>query len=373
MPFWIVRNDIVNMKVDAVVNSANPRARIGAGVDSAIYQKAGWLRLLAARKRIGALRTGEAAATPAYALPAKHIIHTVGPVWKDGKAGEEKALYSCYRESLRTAAGLGCESIAFPMISTGAYGFPKDLALKTAVSAISEFLLEHEMTVYLVVFDRKSFELSGKLFEKVDAYIDETYVSLAKMEQYQAVEQTRIMDEDAVEGGVLEGQIHSGRREGRTPEPEELVSRTKAAKSSTEESGVLWAPSVGKGGIQSGRSLEDLISQVGETFSQSLFRLIDEKGKTDVEVYKRANIDRKLFHKIRSNEHYHPSKKTVLALAIALELNLDETKDFLARAGLAFSPGSVSDLIVQYFIMNKVYDIYQINLSLFDHDQQVLG
>lgn len=350
MSFQIVRNDILNMKVDAIVNSANPRARIGAGVDSAIYKKAGWIRLLASRKKIGSISPGHAAATPAYALSAKHIIHTVGPIWINGESEEEKTLYSCYRESLRIAAELKCESIAFPMISTGAYGFPKDIALQIAVSSISEFLLKNEMTVYLVVFDKKSFELSGKLFEKVDAFIDESYVISAREEQFRAVERTCMIDDEAVEHDIP----------------------VEAARSSCKNP-YTARPSAKAVNIQSERSLDYLISQVDETFSQKLFRLIDESGKSDVEVYKKANLDRKLFSKIRSNENYQPSKRTALALAISLELNLDETKDFLSRAGLALSPASISDLIVKYFIINKIYDINQINLSLFDHEQQTLG
>lgn len=355
MAFQIVRNDIVKMKVDAVVNSANPRARIGIGVDSAIYYKAGVLRLLKARKKIGDIAPGQAAATPGFGLEAKYIIHTVGPVWKDGEQGEQGLLYSCYRESLKLAAELGCESIAFPMISTGAYRFPKALALQTAVSAISEFLMQNEMEVYLVVFDKKSFELSEKLFSGVDAFINEQYVSEAKRRQ----------------GGteVFESTLPLPMRNSQVFE--ERAPMVQRLESMTEPDGEVSAFYSRKS--VKARSLEEVISQLGETFSQCLFRLIDEKGKTDVEVYKKANLDRKLFSKIRSNENYQPSKKTALALAVSLELNLDETRDFLAKAGLAFSPCSVSDLIVQYFIMNGVYDIYQINLSLFDHNQQTLG
>lgn len=357
MSFHIVRNDIVNMAVDAIVNSANPHVRIGAGVDGTIYRKAGALRLLAARKKIGELQPGQAAVTPGFGLRARYIIHTVGSVWQDGAHREGELLYSCYRTSLELALKLGCESVAFPMISTGAYGFPKDKALQTAVSAISEFLMHHEMTIYLVVFDRRSFELSGKLFENVDAFVDEKYVTEA----------------DRLARSLLCSMpLGAERRTGDT----EVVNQANARQvclglgleRRTEGTEGLTAAEAVKA-----RSLEEVISQLGETFSQCLFRLIDEKGKTDVEVYKKANLDRKLFSKIRSNEKYQPSKKTVLALAVALELNLDETKDFLGKAGLAFSPGSVSDLIVQYFIMNEMYDIYQINLSLFEHEQQTLG
>lgn len=421
MSFQIVRNDIVNMKVDAVVNSANPQAQVGAGVDSAIYRKAGTFRLLAARRKIGKLQPGQAAATPGFGLPAEYIIHTVGPVWRDGMQGEERLLRSCYQESLRIAAELGCESVAFPMISTGTYGFPRDRALQTAVSAISEFLMHHEMKVYLVVFDRKSFELSGKLFENVDVFIDEKYVSDAERRKYEMFRTERDSRSESEESAILSADIpeseeepelrrkrspFSERADNSAVLPTHLKKINKPAGLPPlfeSDSPVEVPPFPARSGRAAGlsscmessecamaqmaeekeskapaekkrvRSLEDLISQVGETFSQCLFRLIDEKGKTDVEVYKKANLDRKLFSKIRSNEKYQPGKKTVLALAVALELNLDETKDFLGKAGLAFSPGSISDLIIQYFIMNEVYDIYQINLSLFDHDQPTLG
>ena len=176
MSFEIVRNDITNMRVDAIVNTANPRPVIGSGVDALIHAKAG-PRLLQARQRIGRIGAGHAAITPGYDLVAEFVIHTVGPVWRGGFFGEEKLLRSCYDSALKLALEQGCGSVAFPLISTGNYGFPKDKALQIAISAFSSFLMEHEMRIYLVVFDRTSFILSEKLFRDVASYIDENYVA----------------------------------------------------------------------------------------------------------------------------------------------------------------------------------------------------
>lgn len=362
MPFQIVRNDITAMHVDAIVNSANPRVKIGYGVDSAIYKKAGWEALMAARTQIGEISPGSAVMTPAFGLSARVIIHTVGPVWEDGNHGECRVLRSCYDHSLQLAAQLGCESIAFPLISTGTYGFPKNEALQIAVAAIREFLDEHEMDVYLVVFNRQAFELSGQFFDKINSFIDEKYV------RESCGEQMKLSDDP--ETGRRARRVMEERSVYRMPEP--VSPKTIRNDADAMPSASFGADRCLAGKSRKKRSLEDVLSQVGETFSESVMRLIREKEKDEVEVYKKANIDRKLFSKIR-NKSYKPSKKTAISLAIALELNLDEAKDLLARGGFAFSPGSISDLIVEYFIINEVYDIYLINLSLFEHDQPTLS
>lgn len=183
MPFEIVRNDIVNMQVDAIVNTANPDPVIGSGVDSGIHKAAG-AKLLAARQKIGCIAPGDAVVTPGYGLDAKYVIHTVGPVWKGGNCHEEQILSSCYRKSLELAKKYQCESIAFPMISTGNYEFPKPLALQIAVREISTFLMENEMQIYLVVFGREAFALSEKLFKSVSSYIDENYIRSKTLDEY---------------------------------------------------------------------------------------------------------------------------------------------------------------------------------------------
>ena len=344
MPLEIVRNDITKMQVDAIVNTANPRPIVGGGVDRAIHRSAG-AELLAARKKIGSIATGEAAITSAYRLPAKYVIHTVGPVWQDGKHGERELLSLCYRNSLALATEHGCASVAFPLISAGVFGCPAEIAIATATQSIRDFLAEHEMDVYLVVFDRKSFRISESLFEDVQSYLDEMYVEELLDEEYR--------DDD---------------RDRRRFSLEEPVSLEEAAMPNLEFSAPL-----GKSAAPKARSLADLLDEIDDTFSEALLRLIDAKGKTDPEVYKRANVDRKHFSKIRNNPLYQPSKATALAFAVALELNIDETKDFIGRAGYAISHSSKTDIIVEYFIEREEYDIFTINEALFAFGQPSLG
>lgn len=329
MPFEIVRNDIVNMKVDAMVNTANPRPIIGAGTDKAVHDKAG-ARLLLARKEIGNIAVGEAAITPAFDLDANYVIHTAGPIWRDGKSSEEALLASCFKNSLRLAKEKECESIAFPLISTGSYGFPKPLALQIAVREISSFLMENEMQVYLVVFEKQSFELSEKLFKSVSSYIDANYVS-DKMNLEYGTSKLRRFDY------------------------EEMLLR----ESSYEITSKI-------------PNLDGMLNNLDKGFSETLLYLIDRTGKKDSEIYKKANVDRKLFSKIRNNVNYKPSKATALAFAIALELSMDETDDLLARAGIALSQSNKFDVIVRYFIENKKYDIFELNSVLFEFDQPLI-
>lgn len=329
MPFEIVRNDIVNMKVDAIVNTANPRPIIGAGTDKAVHDKAG-ARLLLARKEIGNIAVGEAAITPAFDLDARYVIHTAGPIWKDGRSGEEELLASCFRSSLGIAKKKDCESIAFPLISTGSYGFPKPLALQIAVREISSFLMENEMQVYLVVFEKQSFELSEKLFKSVSSYIDANYVS-DKMNLEYGTSKLRRRDYE-------EMLLHESSYEITSKMP----------------------------------NLDGMLNNLDRGFSETLLDLIDRTGKKDSEIYKKANVDRKLFSKIRNNVNYKPSKATALAFAIALELSMDETDDLLARAGIALSQSNKFDVIVRYFIENKKYDIFELNSVLFEFDQPLI-
>lgn len=329
MPFEIVRNDIVNMKVDAIVNTANPRPIIGAGTDKAVHDKAG-ARLLLARKEIGDIAIGTSKITPAFDLDANYVIHTAGPIWRDGKSSEEALLASCFKNSLRLAKEKGCESIAFPLISTGSYGFPKPLALQIAVREISSFLMENEMQIYLVVFEKQSFELSEKLFKSVSSYIDENYVS----------------DKTSLEYGTSKL---------RRFDYEEMLLR----ESSYEITSKI-------------PNLDGMLNNLDKGFSETLLYLIDRTGKKDSEIYKKANVDRKLFSKIRNNADYRPSKTTALAFAIALELSMDETDDLLARAGIALSQSNKFDVIVRYFIENKKYDIFELNSVLFEFDQPLI-
>ena len=337
MPLEIIRNDITKMTVDAIVNAAKESLLGGGGVDGCIHRAAG-PELLAECKTLGGCKTGQAKITKAYRLPCKYVIHTVGPVWQGGKQDEREKLASCYRTSLVLAREHGCETVAFPLISSGVYGYPKDQALRVAVDTIGQFLLENEMTVYLVVFDRAAYQISGKLFADIAEYIDDHYV-----------------DEHS------DSRREQLRRLNRLEMEESMV---------CEESAAPCAP-MAVGAV--GGSLDDLLQDLDAGFSETLLKLIDRTGKKDSEIYKKANVDRKLFSKIRNNPAYKPSKATALAFAIALELDLEETKDLIARAGFALSHSSKFDVIIEYFIKQKNYDVFAINEALFAFDQSLLG
>ncbi len=340
MPFSIVRNDITKMKVHAIVNAANTDLKIGGGVCGAVFNAAGERRLQAACEKLAPIKTGEAVATPAFALPAKYIIHTAGPIYKDGKSGEEELLRSAYTNSLNLALEKKCKSIAFPLLSSGAYGYPKEEALHVATEVFRNFLSEHDMDIYLVVFDKSALSISKKLLYEVKSYIDEHYVEECPFSR-------RSLSERAAE--FLEA--------ARPAIPKKHLPTALGG------APVQGLPSV----------LKEDFFKLDESFSETLFRLIDAKGKDEVEVYKRANIDRKLFSKIRSQKDYTPSKRTVIALAVGLELSIEETDDLLKRAGYALSQSKKFDVIVEYFITNEKYDIIEINTVLFDFDQQLLG
>lgn len=344
MPFEIVRNDITHMCVDAIVNSANPRPVVGLGTDSSIHKKAG-PELLAARQKIGPIPMGQAAITPAFHLNAKYVIHTVGPVWDGGSYGEETLLRSCYDQSLKLALAYGCQSIAFPLIATNNYGFPKDKALQIAISAFSEFLLEQEMMIYLVVFDRSAYRLSEKLFHSIASYIDDHYVDVWK---------------DAVYGGeqAYRQQASSRRRD------IELF-----RKRSVQEDTLPCAPMP----MPMAASLPDFLKQADAGFTETLLTLIDKTGKKDSQIYKKACLSKQHFSKIRNNPDYKPSKATAIALALALELDLEATKDLIGRAGYALSNSSKFDLIIRYFIEQKNYNVVEINMALYEFDQSLLG
>ena len=328
MPLIIVRNDITKMKVDAIVNAANETLLGGGGVDGCIHRAAG-PELLAECRTLGGCKTGDAKITGAYRLPCRYIIHTVGPVWNGGKYGEREQLASCYRTSLALAKERGCETVAFPLISSGVFGYPKDQALRVAVDTISEFLAENDMTVYIVIFDRAAYQIGNKLFADIAAYIDDHYVDAHTDSRR---ERMRRM-------GVVESRMLTAYED---------------------------APmAVGR--------LDEALAHLDTGFSETLLKLIDRSGKKDAEVYKKANVDRKLFSKIRNNPDYKPSKPTAVAFAIALELNLRETRDLIARAGYVLSPSSKFDVIIEYFIMQRDYDIFKINEALFAFDQSLLG
>ncbi len=336
MPFTIVRQDITKMEVDAIVNAANTELKMGGGVCGAIFSAAGASELQAACDGLAPIRTGEAVITSGFRLPAKYVIHTAGPVYRDGRSGEEALLRSAYLNSLKLAAGKGCESIAFPLISSGIYGYPKEEALRVATEAIRSFLEDRDMDVFLAVFDRAAFAVSEKLLGEVQSYIDEKYA---------------------------EERLGKERRRDRLFELRQFHKTEYVAESRSMPKKEILDP----------RYLDRAIHSLEDPFSVKLFKLIDSRGKSDAEVYKKANLDRRHFSKIRTGKGYTPGKPTIIALSIALELTLEETADLLRRAGYALSRSSKFDVIAEYFIVNGRYDIFEINEVLFKFGQQLLG
>lgn len=391
MPLQIIRQDITKIECDAIVNAANQTLLGGGGVDGAIHKAAG-KGLLFECMRLGGCKTGQAKITKAYKLPSKFVIHTVGPKWKGGNSNEEDLLKSCYKECLKLATENNCESVAFPLISSGAYGYPKDRVLKVAVDMITEFLLDHDMLVYIVVFDKSAFQISEKLFAEITSYIDEKYVDTHFdfnrtrsdiSDESTLLAETRILP-DSYETNELQAPKASDVLEP-SAQPKtsaRLKAPARPRKSQSlpgttdmpREKSVLRCPEyeVTESAL-SPLSLDEAVNQLDESFSQMLLRKIDEKGLKDSECYKRANVDRKLFSKIRSDANYKTSKTTAIAFAIALELTLDETKDFLMKAGFALSHSNKFDVIIEYFIKNGNYNVFEINEALFAFDQSLLG
>lgn len=358
MPLNLIRNDITKVACDAIVNAANSTLLGGGGVDGAIHKAAGRGLLLECMK-LGGCKPGQAKITGGYRLPCKYVIHTVGPKWRGGKNGEKETLQSCYREALRLAEAHGCESVAFPLISAGVYGYPKAQAFRVAVDTITEYLLKSDMLVYLVIFDKAMYQISEKLYGDIAAYIDDCYV-----ERHTDTELERNRRMLSGESMPLAPQFPAAPCTPAEPNVDTLLA---------EESTVTLQKALEFPDAQPIDNLEQALQQLDESFSEMLLRKIDEKGMTDAACYKKANIDRKLFSKIRSNRLYKPSKPTALAFAVALELPLSETKDLLQKAGFALSHSSKFDIIVEYFIRHGVYDIFEINEALFAFDQSLLG
>lgn len=347
MPLEITRNDITTMRVDAIVNAANNRLDHGGGVCGTIHTAAG-PELLAACRALNGCATGEAKMTLGYRLPAQYVIHTVGPVWRGGNAGERELLAACYRNSLRLARRHDCASVAFPLISSGIYGYPKNEALKVATDTIRDFLFESDenadMLVYIVVFDRDSFRISSKVYAQIAETIDDRYAE-------EHTDSSRRMPLFAPSVFL-----------------EEVAAPVRAPRF-----GKAQAPDQDAVPVRRAASLEDALHRIDESFSQMLIRKIDEKGMTDPDCYKHANIDRKLFSKIRNDVHYKPKKTTALAFAVALRLSLEETRELLFKAGLALSRSDQFDIIVEYYLRSGQYDIFEINNALYRFDQPILG
>lgn len=415
MPFLLIRDDITKVRADAIVNPANESLTEGRGTSCAVFTAAGERLLTEACQRIGHCDPGKAVITEGFHLPASYIIHAVGPVWQGGNQGEEEILYSAYMESMKLAGERHLGSVAFPLLSSGSYGYPKEEALETAVSAIRDFLAEHEMTVYLVVYDAKSLAVSQRRFAHIEEYIDEHYVEendedfhgftnapgpLSTHMAPAAPPPSKKETADKKGGGLRKNLFgRGGRRQSRpsaagevppSPPPAQNLPQPSAApargfppsESPAHNLSPRQAPQPDFTAVprpmqatpaKKIRLLDDIMLHMGETFSQMLLRLIDERGLADPDVYHKANIDRKLFSKIRTNVNYSPTKKTVMAFAIAMELSLDETKDLLQTAGYSLSSSSRSDVIISFFLENQIYDIFEINEMLFYYGQPILG
>ncbi|MBG0767987.1 MAG: macro domain-containing protein [Spirochaetaceae bacterium] len=326
MPFFLVQNDITKMQSEAIVNAANTALLMGGGVCGAIFRASGIQEMTKACAPLSPIKTGEAVITPGFSLPARYVIHTAGPVYHDGKSGERELLQQCYSNSLQLAVQHKISSLSFPLISSGIFGYPKQEALEVARTTIEQFLAKHELTVYLVLFNKESFLAGTKLHTSIEQYIEEQYVQKHALKR-------DMLEIEAMELGSAE--------EIRSP---------------------FYEP-----------NLAEALSNLDEPFSDSLRALIQAKGKTEVDVYKKANIDRKLFSKIRSGNGYTPSKRTVLALAIALELSLEETEKLLRKAGYALSHNNIFDIIIEYCIVHKHYKVLEVNEVLFSYDQPLLG
>ena len=388
MPFKIVRNDITKMKVDAIVNTANPRVRVGRGVDEAIYSAAGWDKLMKEREKIGPMARGSAAITPGFDLPAKYIIHTVGPKWdEEDPEPAKRQLRNCYDNSMSLALEYGLKSIAFPLISTGSYSFPKETGLKIAYDTISRYLYASEMDVYLVVYDEEAFSLSKNLMDDIDEFIDSRYIEetkayfgkaeeLWKMETG-SFEPARAMPNAPSSKALKEISELPGsapkksrsilrhilpKKSERTEPQEDISDRYLEARDYDLEVSVEPKEI---NAFTKYDSLEDLLKNAGETFQDRLFRYIDNSGLTDVEVYKGANISKQTFSKLKQPGHM-PKKRTVLALAISMKLSVDETRDLLESAGHAFSPSDKIDLAVQYCMYKGIYSIFDVEHILFE-------
>ena len=341
MPLQIIRQDITKMRVDAIVNTTNEEMIGYSGVDLAIHTVAG-AELDAECAKLAPLGLGQAKLSGAYGLPCKYVIHTSGPVWRGGLVGESIILRSCYIESLKLAVKSDCRSVAFPLISSGVYGYPKDQVLKFAIQTITEFLFDHELTVYLCVFDKESYSFSQKLFSDIQEFINDEYVDEHDEDFYDNYDNS--VDEIPMAKCI------------QAPMCADAMMPRKRETSSA-----------------AGKSLREYMKQMDRSFQEMLFDLIDESGMTDVECYKKANVDKRTFSKIKGNKDYKPSKQTVIAFAISLQLDMDTTQELLATAGFTLSRSKVFDKIIRYFIHNGNYDIFEINEALFEFDQVLLG
>lgn len=343
MPLQIIRQDITKMRIDAIVNTTNEEMVGYSGVDLAVHTIAG-PELDAECETLAPLGLGQAKISGGYKLPCKYVIHTSGPIWRGGLFGESTILRSCYMESLKLAVKHGCKTVAFPLISAGVYQYPKDQVLKFAIQTITEFLFENELTVYLCVYDKEAYTFSQKLFSDIQSFIDDEYVDEHDEDYFDEY------DDDEEDDSTSEFMFSM------SCAPRAIIARSDSPGSSVE-----------------GKTLDEYVDQLDRSFQEMLFDLIDKSGMSDVECYKKANVDKRIFSKIKSNKDYRPSKQTAVAFAISLKLDLDTTQELLATAGMTLSRSNKFDKIIRYFIHNGIYDIFEINEALFEFDQMLLG
>ncbi len=344
MSFELIRGDITQVQADAIVDAANVKLMPGGGVCGAIFKAAGFESLLEACMAIGHCPVGMAVATPGFAL-SKVIIHTAGPVWKGGQYHEHILLENAYRNSVKLAVEKECQSIAFPLISAGIFGYPKDLAFDVASQVLRECAEQYDIHIILVLFDSMKL-LNSRQEADLMRYIE-------WREQQPEADDTFEADEQA----AWDKDFHDS-----AECMSDLAAQVLQEKASSRCMSASCPP-----------SLEEALEEIKPLFSEYLIHLILERCDNPAQIYKKANIDRKLFSKIRNNREYKPGKAVVLAFAVALELNWYETVDLLASAGYAFSHSSRFDIIVEYYIKNEKYDIFEINEALFQYEQPLLG
>ena len=355
MSYEIIRNDITKVKADAIVNTANPRPLIGSGTDKAIHLAAG-PELLAARKQIGEIEVGSVGVTPAFQLDAKIVIHAVSPAWCGGRQNEEALLRSAYDKALQAAVDNHCSSIAFPLLAAGNYGFPKEKAMSIALSAFTDFLMTHEIQIILVVFNKSVFQLAGHLFDDLRSFVDENYVRDAYSTEYEMLDSGFLSRYEELR------YLRNRRDELRRPEPPQASYGVGAG-----------LPSDALSDADMGMSLDDLIKKTDTSFHEALFKLIDASGKKDSEIYTRADVLKQQFSKIRSTPDYQPTKSLAIRLALALELDYNATQEFLGYAGYTLSRSSVTDVVVEYYIRKKQYDLNEINTALYGYNLPLLS
>lgn len=377
MPLKLVRNDITKMEVDAVVNTANTDVAVGSGCDAAIYHAAGFDQLFACRRAIGRKEEGEVFLTPGFRLPAKFIIHAVSPFYSDGSSGEEEKLRNCYKNALKLAALKSFRSIAFPLIATGSYGYPKAEGIRIAADEINAFLLKNEMLVYLVVFDSESVDYGKSLYPDLEAYIDENFVGEMTGKEYDLDECSLPESMPLMAPCSAARPKQTNRKQGNIFAARRQPGADAGFGGVSIHSEAKWeAPSCNEDSeadfdeLHYGHTdkIKERLAHLSDDYVDYLLYQIEEKGLTPSEVYKAAAVDKKLFSKIKNKKDPHPEKMTLMQLCIGARLNLDESVDLLARAGYAFSPCSITDVIFKYFIENGYYDIYDLDIELENHN-----